>query len=89
MRQLGGDLPAAASRTPVRVRCATVDGSAWTDEDLERIRSSTVMLSPGSAQGLDRATALALLEELQDLRRTISRLRTIAHEIAQLVTPKP
>lgn len=47
------------------------------------------MLAPGFAQGLDRATTLALLEELQQLRRTISRLRTIAHEIAQLLAPSP
>ena len=64
-----------------------MDGSAWTDEDLERLRRSTVMLAPGSSQGLDRATALALLEELQNLRRTISRLRAIAREIAQLLAP--
>ncbi len=44
------------------------------------------MLTPGSPHGVDRATALALLEELQDLRRNITRLRTIVDEIAQLVT---
>ena len=62
-------------------------GSLWSDEDVERIRLSTVMLPPGSAQGLDRATALAVLDEYQDLRRTVSRLRTIVDEIAQLLTP--
>jgi len=44
------------------------------------------MLTPGSPHGVDRATALALLEELQDLRRTITRLQHLAGEIAQLVT---
>ena len=83
----GGQIPAAAPRTPVRVRCATVDGSAWTDEDLELLRRSTVMLTPGSPHGVDRATALALLEELQHLRRTVTRLRTIVDEVAQLLTP--
>ena len=33
--------------------CA-VDSSAWSDEDLERIRRSTVMLTPGLAHGVDR-----------------------------------
>ncbi len=51
------------------------------------MRRSTVMLPPGSTQGLDRATALALLEEYQDLRRTLTRLRTIVDEIVQLLTP--
>jgi len=64
-----------------------VQGSPWTDEDLERIRRSTAMLSPGSLYGVDRATALALLEELQHLRRTITRLQHLAGEITQLVTP--
>ena len=45
------------------------------------------MLAPGSAHGLDRATALALLEELQHLRRSVTRLRTIVDEVAQLLTP--
>jgi hypothetical protein len=69
-----------------------VEGSLWTDEDLERIRRSTVMLTPGSPHGVDRETALALLEELQDLRRTITRLQHLAGEIAQLVaahSPNP
>ena len=45
------------------------------------------MLTPGSPHGVDRATALALLEELQHLRRTVTRLRTIVDEVAQLLTP--
>jgi len=34
----------------------------------------------------DRATALALLEELQNRRRNVTRLQMIVDEIAQLVT---
>lgn len=62
-------------------------GSAWTDEDLERLRRSTVMLTPGSQQGIDRATALDLLEELQHLRQNVARLRAIAEEIYELLNP--
>jgi len=44
------------------------------------------MLTRGSPHGVDRVTACALLEELQNLRRNMTRLQTIVDEIAQLVT---
>jgi len=53
------------------------------------MRRSTVMLAPHVAASLDRETAVALLEELQQLRRHLCRLRTIVDEVARLLATEP
>ncbi|MBA2624334.1 MAG: hypothetical protein H0U89_01810 [Acidimicrobiia bacterium] len=45
-----------------------------TAEDLERLRRSLAMLTPGQAAGLSREDAIGLLAELQQARRRLDRL---------------
>ena len=63
---------------PVEIRWNGAEGGGSGHSDGPQLR--------GDDHGVDRATALALLEELQNLRRNITRLQTIVDEIAQLVT---
>jgi len=58
-----------------------VADAPWSDEDLERIRSSTVMLAPHSPGAPNRETAITMLTELQELRRSLRRLLAIIDEI--------
>ena len=45
-------------------------------EDLERLRRSLAMLSPGQPAGLSREEAMALLADLQRARRGFERLES-------------
>ncbi len=47
------------------------------------------MLAPHVVASLDRETAVALLEELQELRRHLRRLQTILDEVTRLLATAP
>jgi hypothetical protein len=54
--------------------------------DLENLRRSLIMLSPGT-QALSREAALRLLEELTEVQETLDRLRSGLRRLLDLATP--
>jgi hypothetical protein len=60
-----------------------------TDEDLERLRRSVVMLAPGHPSGLDREAAMTLLGELQRLKQRNVRAVALTTELLELLDEAP
>ncbi len=56
-----------------------------TDEDIERLRRSMVMLTPGHPGGLSREAALQVLEELQRLKSRDKRAAALLDDLRRLL----
>jgi len=55
------------------------------DSELEQLRRSVAMLSPGATASLTREELMGLLEELRAARGQLARLR---REVAELLGPR-
>ena len=51
--------------------------------EIENLRRSIAMLTPGARDALDRERALTLLEELQDVQRRLDHLKERLRELAE------
>ncbi len=58
---------------------------ALSETDIERIRRSVAMLSPGHPAALDREAALGVLTELQRLQLRDRRVRDFVRQVCSLL----
>ena len=75
----------APYRTHVRLSCPDVDDDPFEPHDLERLRRSISMLTPGQPAGLDRERAVRILDELQRLQRSDRRYRQLVDQLQTML----
>lgn len=63
---------------------------AWLDDiELDRLRRSLAMLAPGHPAAMSRETALALVEELERLRRRHRQLAGAVNALHAVIPRRP